>query len=290
MKKIGIIISFMLIMKLIVAQPAFFYHNQQIKLWYLESKEIPIQNDIQKVISGTEIKSLLDKNNVKQDSIFPYFHFIDFNQDGLYDLLFNGKIGAKNHVIIYKKKVNGEYTLVLNQMGEILQTNAPNQSNPLSLTIWNYSCCGYKVSTLVKWMCTIKNNVSYFEVQEQSLIYRNTVLPDVGNNLIPLQHFTIKNEVAKLRLAPRLDDESLIEGVNTWRGNHVSYHPLGASGVVYYLFKDKEGITWYFVKINTGNDFPTKSDRFKVSNEIEDCEAYSYYGWIHGDNLFFVKP
>ncbi|MDY0014839.1 MAG: hypothetical protein RBS13_01365 [Bacteroidales bacterium] len=289
MKKISVTLGILIaVLSLSMAQPAFFPHNQEIKNWYIAPKANELREEIQKVIVFTEVQSLLSEKNVKADVLYPNFQFIDFDKDGLKDLLFEGIVGNKSHVFIFKKKTKDHYLLVLNQAGEILQANAPYENNALSLTIWNQSCCNNKVSTLTKWVCFINNNVSYFKVQEQSLVYKNTLLPEVGTKKIPLQHFTIKTEVAKLRISPRWDDESLIEGVNAWRGNHVSYHPQGASGVIYHSLKDKDGVMWYFIRINTGLDFPTKTDRFKVSKEIEDCENYSYYGWIHSENLNII--
>ncbi|NLJ81998.1 MAG: hypothetical protein GX330_02590 [Bacteroidales bacterium] len=289
MRKLLTIFIFLAVQTLF-AQPAFFYHNQQIKEWYIQATDSVFQEDVRKVLSTDEIKALLAENKLTSEAILPFFHSIDFDQDGLSDLLFQGKLKDKNYVIIYKKKVNGEFSLIFNQMGEILQANLPNRNNPLSITIWNQVCCSFKVSTLTKWVCMIKNGVSYFECQEQSLVYRHTILPNVGDNMKPLHHFTINNEVAKLRMSPRLDDESTVDGSNAWKGNHISYHPFGATGVVYSSLKDKDNVTWYFIKINTGKEFPTKSDRFKVSDEIDDCSDYSYYGWIHGDNLNLIKP
>lgn len=271
------------------AQPAFFFNNKEIKNWYMDAKEKDLREETQKVILFPEIQTLLKDRQVNVETLYPNFQFIDFDKDGLKDLLFEGKIGNRSHVFLFKKKTNKEYILVLNQEGEILQVNVPYENNALSLTIWNQSCCSFKVSVLTKWGCIINNNVSYFQLQEKSLVYKNTLLPEIGVKKIPLQHVTIKTEVAKLRLSPRLDDESLVEGVNAWKGNHVSYHPQGASGVIYHSLIDKDGVTWYFIRIATGPDFPTRTDRFKVSEEIEDCESYSYYGWMHGENLNLIS-
>lgn len=290
MKKIilcFIIINFYLC-PILLAQPSFFFSNKEINNWYLDAKQHDLLAEIQKVIVSNEINSLLTQHQGKIDSLIPYFHLIDFNNDGLRDLIFNGKIGTKNYILLFKKKIDATYNLLLNQAGEILQTNAPFENNPLSLTIWNKNCCGNKVSILSKWICIVNNDISYFQVQEKSLIYNNTLLPEIGEKKVPLKPFTIKTEVAKLRINPRIDDDSVIEGLNAWRGNHISYHSKGTTGVIYHSLKDKDGITWYFVCIFTGKDFPTKSDRFKISGEIEDCENYSYYGWIHGDNLNII--
>ena len=64
--------------------------------------------------------------------MFNLFNFVDFDQNGLNDLLFQGKIGNKNYVILFKKKSNEEYTIVFNQTGEILQANSPLQDLPLA--------------------------------------------------------------------------------------------------------------------------------------------------------------
>jgi hypothetical protein len=290
MKKVilGFIIINLYLIPNIFAQPSFFFFNKEINNWYFDVKQQEIIKEIQKVISSDEINSLLTKHQSKIDSIIPYFHLIDFNNDGLRDLIFKGKIGTKNYVLLFKKRIDATYNLLLNQAGEILQTNAPFQNNPLALTIWNNNCCGSKVSILTKWICIVNNDISFFQVQEKSLVYNNTLLPEIGAKKIPLQPFTIKTEVAKLRINPRMDDESVIEGLNAWKGNHISYHPKGAPGVIYHSLKDKDGINWYFVCIFTGKDFPTRSDRFMISGEIDDCENYSYYGWIHGDNLNII--
>ena len=205
--------------------------------------------------------------------MLPYFHFIDFDNEGLRDLLFNGKIGNKNYVLIYKKKTDGSYRFIFNQTGEIIQSNAPYQQNPLSFTIWNKNCCGYKVSILTKWVCISNNNTSYFLIQDKSLIYNNTLLPEMGTKKIPLAAFTIKTEVAKLRLSPRLDDESLIEDINAWKGNHISIHSQGASGVIYHYLKDKDGTTYLFVYLPAKTILPEPC--IKLSGEMKDCENYS---------------
>lgn len=290
MKKFSLIflVISLFFISLLSAQSSFFFTNKEINNWYLEVKEEDKLAEIQKVITSDEINELVNKHNSNKDSLLPYFHFIDFDNDGLRDLLFNGKIGNKNYVLIYKKKTDGSYRFIFNQTGEIIQSNAPYQQNPLSFTIWNKNCCGYKVSILTKWVCISNNNTSYFLIQDKSLIYNNTLLPEMGTKKILLAAFTIKTEVAKLRLSPRLDDESLIEGINAWKGNHISLHPQGASGVIYHSLKDKDGTTWYFICIFTGKDHPTRTDRIKLSGEIEDCENYSYYGWIHGDNLHVI--
>ncbi len=289
MKKLIICICFFSGMSFIYSQPTFFFHNKNIKEWYITTKKEKLQEEINKIITISEFEKLLTANKVNKESLFNLFNFVDFDQNGLNDLLFQGKIGNRNYVILFKKKSNEEYTIVFNQTGEILQANSPFQDLPLAFTIWDPNCCGKKVSTITHWTCKIKNGIGYYERQEQSLLYLNTFLPTVSET-IKLQHFTIKNNVAKLRLSPRWDDESLIEGINAWRGNHVSFHPLGATGTMYYSLTDKENNTWCFVKINTGQSFPTKSDRFKLSQEIDNCEDYSYYGWIHIDNLTFINP
>ncbi len=288
MKKIISCISFLLGIAFVYSQPAFFFNNQQIKEWYITTKKEKLQEEINKVITINEFNHLLTQNKLDKESVLNSFNIVDFDQNGFNDLLFQGKIGTKNYVILFKKKSNEEYTIALSQPGEILQANMPHQNLPLTLTIWNPNCCGEKVTTITHWIYKIKNEIGYYEIQEQSLIYLGTFLPNIGTS-IELKYFTIKNDVAKLRLSPRWDDESTIEGSNAWSGNHISYHPLGATGTIYYFLTDKENNTWCFVKINTGESFPTKADRFKVSKEIEFCEDYSYYGWIHIDNLTIIN-
>ena len=115
MKKLIICICFFSGMSFIYSQPTFFFHNKNIKEWYITAKKEKLQEEINKIITISEFEKLLTANKVNKESLFNLFNFVDFDQNGLNDLLFQGKIGNKNYVILFKKKSNEEYTIVFNQ-------------------------------------------------------------------------------------------------------------------------------------------------------------------------------
>ena len=103
MKKLIICICFFSGMSFIYSQPTFFFHNKNIKEWYITAKKEKLQEEINKIITISEFEKLLTANKVNKESLFNLFNFVDFDQNGLNDLLFQGKIGNKNYVILFKR-------------------------------------------------------------------------------------------------------------------------------------------------------------------------------------------
>ena len=101
MKNISVTLGLLIgVLSVSMSQPAFFFHNQEINNWYIAPKGNELSEEIQKVILFPEVQSLLSQKNVKADVLYPNFQFIDFDKDGLKDLLFEGIVGNKNHVFI----------------------------------------------------------------------------------------------------------------------------------------------------------------------------------------------
>ncbi|MBO7623760.1 MAG: hypothetical protein J6S82_00435, partial [Bacteroidales bacterium] len=74
-------------------------------------------------------------------------------------------------------------------------------------------------------------------------------------------------------------------GLHGWKGNYVAKYMEGSTGTIFHQLKDKNGVTWYFVRMDNAVSRAIHSDRFKNSEEVEQPNRYYYYGWIHSGNV-----
>lgn len=259
------------------AQSGFFVKNTQIEKWYQEGENL--ESEAKKAIQLTDFQSIVKSYNAKEADILPYFHFIDFNNNGELDLLFDGKIGTQNYVFLFLKRENG-YHVVLENKGTIIQANLPNEDNSLNLSIWHETCCNNYINSLSQWVCINTNNTSYFKLAAKSLIFRGTSLP----------HSRIKAPVkctlitaSNLRLEPFVDKQRRISSNSLWEGNALGLYTVSATGTIYAEMRDKNNKFWYFVRMNNETGMHIHSNRF--TQEAEDAENCFYYGWINSDDV-----
>ena len=263
-----------------MAQSGFFVKNTHIEKWYRDNENLATETA--KAMLLPEFQTIVKEQTAKEEALMPYFHFIDFNNNGELDILFDGKIGTENHVFIFLKK-GSRYLVVLQQKGTVIQANLPEGGNPLNLSIWHESCCGEYINLFTQWVGIVTNNTSYFNAAEKSLILRGTHLPTV--RIAPVQ--CTLTQVTHLRTEPRVDNEKRVAGTSSWAGNSLGLYSLRATGTIYAEMRDNRNKFWYFVRMNNETDTYIHSNRFTNLKEVENAESYFYYGWISSDDVSF---
>ena len=279
MKKIAILLVVCMSSLGAFAQGEFFVKNNHIKKWYREGENL--ETEAKKAMLLPEFQTFVKEYEVKVETLMPYFHFIDFNNNGELDILFDGKMNYQNFVFIFLKKGNS-YLLVLEQKGTIIQANLPDEDNNLNLSIWNGVCCGYYVNSLSQWVCITENNTSYFNVAAKSLVFKGTILPSVRIKA-PVK-CTVTN-ITDLRIDPIVDKQRRIAGMHSWEGNSVGSYSINSTGTIFAEMKDERNKYWYFVRMNNESGLPVRNNRFVHAKEVEDAQTYSYYGWICSDDV-----
>jgi len=267
------------------AQSGFFMRNSNIEKWYIEGDNL--ETEVKKVMNLPEFQSVT-RGKVTIDDLLPSFHFIDFDNNGTIDLLFNGKILNVPYTFIFCKK-NENYLVFIGEKGTIIYANLPREDNGLNFSIFKEGCCGDNINTFTQYVCISTNNTSYFNIASKSLVYRRTVLP--SNRIAKPVSFKIsKDKVGYLRIEPLVDDEKMIGGPSGWKGNALGMYPPGATGTIYAETKDSKGQFWYFVRMNNESGVHIHSNRFgtseaKKSSGNENLETYFTYGWIHSKEI-----
>jgi hypothetical protein len=263
------------------SQSGFFVKNAHIEKWHREGGNL--SSEVQKAVKLPEFQSVVKKYEADIEALMPDFHFIDFNNNGELDILFNGKIGSQPYVFIFLKKGNS-YLVLLEEKGVIIQANLPDEDNALNLSIWHEACCGYYVSSLTQLACVSNNNTSYFNTTAKSLIFKETYLPSARIKA-PVKCTFIN--VANLRTEPEVNNQVRIAGNNGWAGNTLGIYATNATGTIYAEVKDSKGKFWYFVRMNNETGIYIHSDRFTNSKEVEDAQNCFYYGWVNSNDVRF---
>ena len=269
----------------VFSQNGFFVRNSNLPKWYVEGENLVAE--IQKVMNIPEFLAVT-RGKVTVEELLPSFHFVDFDNNGTLDLLFDGKILNVFHVFIFYKKENG-YLLSIGEKGSIVWTNLPNEDNGLHFSVWKEGCCGDNINTFTQYVCISTNNASYFNAASTSLIYRRTVLPSVRIPK-PVSFVISKEKVGYLRIEPLVDDEKMISGKSGWKGNSLGMYPPGATGTIYAETKDSKGQFWYFVRMNNTSGTYIHSNRFLTDEAKQlagdkDLENCFTYGWIHSKDI-----
>jgi hypothetical protein len=265
------------------SQSGFFVKNANIEKWYLKSDSIRLSGEIKKVMNIPELHAVT-KGKVPVEELLPSFHFIDFNNNGTYDLIFAGKIFNVFHVFIFYKKEDG-YLLSIGEKGSIVQANLPYEDNGLNFSIWKEGCCGDVINTFTQYVCVSTNNTSYFNTANKSLVFRRTILPSVRIER-PISFKTVG--VANLRIEPLVDNEKQIAGKHSWKGNSLGQYAPNATGVIFAETRDAKNEFWYFVRMNNETGIYIHSNRF-TEEELEGAENCFYYGWIHSKEVVLDK-
>ena len=261
------------------AQSGFFVKNTHIEQWYIEDEAK--ETEVKKALKVHAFKEV-SKGRVSIEEALPLFHFIDINNDGVWELLFHGKIFNVPHVFIFSKK-NDEYTALIGERGSVSSANLPTGDNGLELAIWKEGCCGDFTDSYTQYTSVFSSDEIHFERVAKSLLFRRTSFPSKRYER-PVAFKT--NAVTHLRSESVVDNEKQIGGKEKWTGNTIAVYPTNAQGTIYAEAKDANNETWYFVRMNNEFGVSITENRF-IANHVtaEDIKGCFSYGWIQGKDI-----
>lgn len=256
------------------AQAAFFTKNDHIQSWYIQLDNF---SGWDKIANNTDFQDILKQNKTTFDQLNKSdFHFIDFDRNGIIDILFQGNINGSEYVLIWHNN-RTDYSLVVQEKGHIYQSNLCQNEQALIFSVWQNACCGRNICVNTQYDCICTNNTSFFYTASKSLIYKGTFLP---GKLISRPTAFHLDGIGYLRTQPYVDDSKKNGSNYAWLGNTLGMYAPNATGTIYAETQDEKGNFWYFVRMNNTSNTLIHSDRFVHQNEISDANQCFYYGWI----------
>ncbi len=216
------------------------------------------------------------KNNKIIESALENFHIVDFNLDGIPEILYSGDAGTDAKRTLIFEFDYSYYKKTFDKFGELTNIQSViNKMPPYAFTLKEEACCGgfaviYESfcpvleGSEIKFMPSVKYSSIVGMSMPESDSYFETPIP-----------FKVKNELYYLRLNPVIDNETVDENLHI-TGNVISQYTVDSKGYAISEKQDQSGRTWWFV-IMHNNIVPQKSIFSSGSN---DENHYYSLGWM----------
>lgn len=205
---------------------------------------------------------------------YKYFHFIDFDADGLTDILYNGSGGGESRVVAFFRNMGDQYSKVYEVMGKLVYVNDFKPYEPFSFAVNHYGCCASINDVFEFYSPTNIGNKFTYQLTNKIAHISGMEFPK-GEFVSPIAFKTINPEYT-LRIQPIIDNGEPYHPDYVMPGNVMAVYPPGSLGTAIATRTDDTGRVWYFAIMKNNID-PIKEILFTGYNN----EA-SYYtmGWI----------
>lgn len=250
-------------------------------------------NKYEKLVSTTykakEINKIKDDlliylkdNKILKDNL-QNFHFIDYNSNGIIDIIYSGYgMTDSKQTIIFELGLDGMYYSNFNKFGEIINIYQSNICMPVSFVLRDIMCCGgnqiiYEVYSLI-----LSKKESRLQLSAKYCSYRETEIP---NELLDKAiTFEVVNKKYFLRLSPNIDVSNKYNEDLHINGNIVQTYTTGSKGYAISQRIDSTGRIWWFViMLNNLN--------LKDNSTVGDNNTIHHYsiGWMSSKYLIHIK-
>lgn len=218
------------------------------------------------------------------DDYYKDFYVIDFDVDGIIDLLFYGYAGSESKQIILFQNDGSKFTSVFDAMGSLYYVSNNNGFEPLEFAVHHYGCCGDIIDVIEIYKPIQHSNTFNYYLSNKIALINGTKLPK-DKFVAPVAFETI-NPTYILRSEPKINNETgtYPEPIELL-GNQVAVYPPKSNGTAYAYEIDETGRKWYFV-IMKNNIKPIQSIFHKGYNNKT---PYCSFGWISSRYINEIK-
>ncbi len=266
--------------------------------WELELDDSTKITIIEKLFKTIEMEYGLKYYSYTVENILSSYHFLDYNRDGLMDIIYNGFAGLSNHGIMFFENRNGKYTKTLSFYGDIVEIFQTDIWAPLSFKIWNYRCCGNYVNFLETYGPVLTNNPRLkYSISNRLAFVQDTEIP---YEFKTPRAFTVIKPGAGLRAHPTADTSTYrflythqptVDPVPQHQffeheGNIAARFKEETGGFVLNEMTDQFGKEWYFVAISSE---PGMQDHVFCSKGDNNSYRYSVIGWMDADAVEVIE-
>lgn len=258
----------------------FFYPEFDLKAFEIELEP----NERTKLLKqlcllGNHCDYCIDEGDVEGELFQEYLeshqksiHFVDLDEDGDTDILFNGKECGGFEVGMVEFYENQSDSLIrrFKIEGRLINLDVKNRT----FAIHDYPCCAQQSNYVVEY--NYGNELFDLRFVKASLFLGRSGL--LGGPFFPdstnlNESFTTQQETA-LRWSPNTTDNDPSETCSINDGNVIARYPKGVIGTI--LYRNKDG--WCFVKMSYHSNAENPCDSNRVANLPEDL--LQIYGWI----------
>lgn len=277
MKQVLIFLTTILSALISLANPDYnFIHNKEIKWQDLETEvslELKMEY-LQKIAKYDTEEYFLNDYGYTNDPTS--FAVIDFDGDGIKDIIYYGWLSSEAKFSIFFKNDGNDFEYIALIVGEIIDIYG-NPNSPLSFRVHEKFGCCFHMKYFITYTPVFSSNKFNFQISEiLGYGYFNKKPKTLYNKSI---QFRIKNQVYKLRYSPTIDDKTVLEytPVKEMKGNVIAEYTTGDIGYGIADYTDATGRVWWYVimdyKQNVKNNILEPRPRTKN-------EAFYSVGWM----------
>lgn len=241
--------------------------------WVIDVQKQKKLNLSTKLATEPEFEWVFDWKNREDSSSLDNLHIVDFNCDGILDVIFDGNIGSESDRIVFMKgNPDGRFSKVIGLWGAFIDISTNDGFTPMSFMINNYSCCSGVMNHLERYTPIWTSSDFEYQLQEKYAKYYTLAIPN--ERLKEPIKFVTTTEKYNLRLDPLINDTIVLEHGEV--GNTIAEYPKGSLGIGIAKHKDETGRIWWFVKMINNID-----PNWSLYHDGDNNNANSYYlGWI----------
>ena len=291
MRKFKIVIYFLFVFTSFNLQSQIFQGLIQIKDHGMEFDTIEINFGKWETKYSNE-KKLLEINKLNKFESFNLskkikdYRFIDFNQDGLIDIVFRGFTSGESIVTIFFRRTPEGYDFVQEFYGSIYKVSDYSTSRQFSFSFVSMGCCAAVVNQFYYYNSFIddKSGKISFSAGEKLSYYVDTKFPPIFYD--KNKFFKTINDKYFLRAQPFIDDTTMraweFAETALMKGNIIAVYPQNSHGFALADEIDKTGRKWYFVMM-MNNKKPIETTLYPENENFKSC------GWVSSNFVEMVE-
>ena len=245
---------------------------------YLMGKEPDLQSWSQGTDNSSAIRKIqsqgLFDDYLVGDDLASNCYVVDFDADGINDLLYFGYLGGESLGLVFFKNDGQEYSKIFEVMGNLVYLSEFKMYTPLSFAVNHYGCCA-SINDVLEYYTPTNIDVEFKYQLSQKIAHIKGMLFPVDGFIDPIAFKTVNPEY-KMRLKPIIDDDQSFHPDYPMPGNTIAIYPAGSLGTAIATKTDETGRVWYFA-IMKNNIEPIKNILFKGYNNDQ---SYFSMGWI----------
>lgn len=238
----------------------------EIKIDSLRKKEL-----VKRIINFEHKQLVIDNWDFYKND----FHVVDFNLDGLIDLIFYNYIAGSEGEFLFTFLNDGQnFNKILDTYGEILRVSEYDGYTSMSLVMNQYACCA-GIINYINSITPVKTNDKFeYLLQPHLAIYVELDNPKTyfKNDI----RFVTTENKFEIRTFPESNNDTIIFPDGPI-GNVLVQYPKNSIGTAIGETKDKKGKVWWLVVMNENRDIE------EIASFI--MKHYKILGWVDSSNL-----
>lgn len=209
------------------------------------------------------------------NSILEYrnsFHIVDFNDDKIFELVYNGWSGSEGEIISIYRLENNRIKLEQELAGRIVDIRK-DTNNQSKIIVLDYACCAGYVEHLEEF---VYNQITRkFEIINDYALMNLIKIPKLNINQ---KKFKVVKSKCNLRFSPKilknLQDTSWFEPID--KQNIIAIFKYGDCGTAYSELKDSKGNIWWFVVM----EYNPEGKNSILHGGNNDNDNFKPIGWV----------